>query len=224
MKFDSPGSRRQALRVKTGKGMHEALLKAREVILSGGIAAIPTESFYALAANAMDAAAVKRLIDLKRRSEGHPILLLISSADELPKYVADIPGQAKCLIERFWPGGLTMVFEAGANISPLLTGNTGKIGIRVSGHPVAREVARLAGVPITGTSANISGKPPCLNAEEVSELLGGGVDLIVDGGQTPGGKGSTILDVTLHPPRILREGMIEKEKLESCLSNSLPSG
>ncbi|UCF58001.1 MAG: Sua5/YciO/YrdC/YwlC family protein, partial [Deltaproteobacteria bacterium] len=99
----------------------------------------------------------------------------------------------------------------------LLTGGTGKIGVRLSSHPVATALAQAMGAPITGTSANISGQPACLSAEAVFRSLGKSVDLILDGGDTKGGKGSTILDVTVDPPVILREGMVSWERLDECL-------
>jgi len=108
------------------------------------------------------------------------------------------------------------LFKAGSGISPLLTSGTGKIGVRISSHPLAAALARAVDSPITGTSANISGKPGCVTAKEVYSSLGRGVDLILDGGETKGGKGSTILDVTVDPPEIIREGMISREQLQEA--------
>jgi L-threonylcarbamoyladenylate synthase len=130
--------------------------------------------------------------------------------------VEQIPPVALRLIEKFWPGGLTLVFRASSKVSPLLTGGTQKIGIRLSSHPVATALARTIDAPISGTSANISGLPGCRNAQEVLESLGSGVDLILDGGETAGKVGSTVLDVTEQPPRILREGIILREQIKAC--------
>jgi len=208
------------LGVDTEKNLETGLNKAVEIILSGGVVAFPTESFYGLAVNAFDEEAIQRLFDIKKRRGDHPILILISSKDVLDQYVAHISAIAQRLVNQFWPGGLTLVFEAGPNISPLLTAGTGTIGIRLSSHPIATELAKAVSVPITGTSTNISGQPACLSAGQVFHALGKEVDLILDGGVTEGGKGSTILDVTVVPPRVLREGIVGREMLNGFLDIS----
>ncbi len=190
-----------------------AISKAGQILLSGGLVAYPTESFYGLAADATNETAIRRLFHAKKRGPGRPVLILIPTAEVLDKYVHHIPPIAPQLIKKFWPGGLTLVFEAGPNISPLLTSGTGKIGIRLSSNPVATALTRAAGVPITGTSANFSGEPPCRNAEEVRRSLGHGVDLILDGGRTKGEIASTVLDVAVDPPRILRQGMVSQDEI-----------
>lgn len=193
----------------------EAILKrAADTLLSGGIVAYPTESFYGLAANIKDNGAIQRLYEIKERQMDKPILILIPSVASLKSYVYDVPEIARKLIGEFWPGGLTILFRAAESLSPLLTGGTGKIGVRLSSHPVATGLARAVGMAITGTSANISGRPPCQDALQVEKAIGGKVDLLLDGGKTHGGKGSTIIDVTANPPVILREGMVVREEIE----------
>ncbi|MFC1884812.1 L-threonylcarbamoyladenylate synthase [Thermodesulfobacteriota bacterium] len=187
----------------------DAVKRAAEILLAGGLVAYPTESFYGLAVDATNEGAIAQLFKIKGRDPGQPILLLIQSKEIPENWVCQIPTIAQELIEKYWPGGLTLVFEAGPAVSPLLTAGTGKIGIRCSSHPMARALAREVAVPITGTSANVSGKSPCGSAEEVIEALGGGVGLVLDGGRTQGQKASTILDVTVEPPRILRQGLLE---------------
>ncbi|MBN1847244.1 MAG: threonylcarbamoyl-AMP synthase [Deltaproteobacteria bacterium] len=196
-----------------------AIRRAKEILLAGGVVAFPTESFYGLAVNISDERAIKRLFHIKQRPNDQPILILIPSFQTLQDYVDIIPPFAQTFIQRFWPGGLTLVFHAGNAVSPLLTAGTGKIGVRLSSHPIATALAREIAGPITGTSANLSGKPPCSSAEDVSMQLGDRIDLILDGGRTSSDKGSTILDITVHPPVILREGMIEREQLASYLAN-----
>jgi L-threonylcarbamoyladenylate synthase len=198
--------------------LRRGLYRARHIILSGGIVAFPTESFYGLAVNASDEDAISRLFKIKKRRDNRPVLVLIPSLEYLEGYVEDVPEIAIKLIERFWPGGLTLLFKAKPEIFPLLTAGTGKIGVRISSHPVAAALARFFGSPITGTSANISGRPECVTAKEVYSSLGRGVDLILDGGRTAGGKGSTILDVTVNPPEILREGIVSRGQLEEIIS------
>jgi L-threonylcarbamoyladenylate synthase len=201
------------LKADTSESMRMALDHAKEVILSGGVVAVPTESFYGLGVNVMDANAIHRLMAIKKRPEKKPILILISSADELERYVVHVPPVAVKLIHHFWPGGLTLVFQGKENLSPLLTSSPGQIGVRLSSHPVPTELVRLAGCAITGTSANLSGEPPCKSAAEVMNALADDIDLVIDGGETSGGKASTVLDVTVQPPEILREGMISRELL-----------
>ena len=202
--------------IRTGneEELRNGLDRARQIIIRGGIVAFPTESFYGLAVSASDEVAIRRLFKLKKRRDNIPVLVLIPSLEYLEKYVADVPEIALGLAGRFWPGGLTLLFKAGPGISPLLTAGTAKIGVRVSSHPVAAALTLTVGSPITGTSANISGRPGCVTAEEVYASLDNGVDLILDGGRTAGGKGSTILDVTVNPPRIVREGMITREQIQ----------
>lgn len=206
------------IRIKQAEDAEDALTRAAEVIRSGGIVAIPTESFYGLAVNAMDEKAIQRLLNLKERRDQHPILILIPSAEDLSRYVVDVSPLAQALISQFWPGGLTLVFKAIPEISPLLTAGSGKIGVRFSSHPVATGLARAVGLPITGTSANKTGDPACSSAQEVLQNLGQGVDLILSGGRTAGGRGSTVLDVTVDPPKILREGMVGRDQLERFLT------
>jgi L-threonylcarbamoyladenylate synthase len=198
----------------------ETIRAAADILVSGGVVAYPTESFYGLAVDPANTKAIRRLYLIKKRESESPILLIIASLKQLEGLVGSLPPIAQKLTDAFWPGGLTLVFEANPMVSPLLTAGKGKIGIRLSSHPVATSLARALGRPITGTSANTSGSPACRNAKEVLKSLGGAVDLILDGGETPGGLGSTILDVTVDPPRVLREGMISREQLESFLTPS----
>ena len=198
--------------------LNDSVIKmAAELMLSGGTVAFPTESFYGLGVDAKNEKALRRLFEIKRRNASQPVLILIPSVKSLQNYAKRIPPIAENLIKEFWPGGLTMVFEARGDVSTILTAGTGKIGIRISDHPVATGLANAIDGAVSGTSANVSGKPPCKSASEVLTSVGEYVDLILDGGETPGEIGSTILDVTMQPPRILREGIISKENLERFL-------
>lgn len=207
---ETPGnSRVRILNVDISGDFEEPIREAADILLSGELVAYPTESFYGLAADPMNEIALRRLFEVKRRQPDLPILILIPSQHMVEQYVKDIPPIAQRLMEEYWPGGLTLVFQAAPSISPLLTGYTGKIGIRLSSHPVATALARAVGGPISGTSANISHTPPCRNAREVLRSLGDGLALILDGGETAGEVGSTVLDVTVDPPRVLRKGLVE---------------
>jgi L-threonylcarbamoyladenylate synthase len=189
------------------------IVKAARVILQGGLVAFPTETFYGLAGEAGNEAALEKIFRVKGREEGKPLLLLAADKSWLPGLVQEVPPLAERLIDGFWPGPLTLVFKASPQISPLLTANTGKIGIRVSSHPVAQALVQAVGRPITGTSANLSGQPSTASALEVFQSLGDNLEAILDGGRTAGGLGSTILDLSGPSPQIIREGAITGKEL-----------
>jgi len=209
--------------MKTREERDAGLGQACEVLRRGGLVAFPTESFYGLAADPGRDDALRRLFAVKRRSPDQPLLLLVPARESVSGYTVRIPPSAGRLMERFWPGGLTLVFEALPSVSPLLTAGTGAIGLRLSSHPLATALARRFGTAITGTSANPSGRPPACTAREVAAFLACEPALILDGGSTPGGPGSTVLDVTLDPPHVLREGQVSREALAACLSPVVPS-
>jgi L-threonylcarbamoyladenylate synthase len=188
--------------------------KAAQIILQGGIIAFPTESFYGLAADALNEAALKKIFQVKKREEGKPLLLLIADQSWLKGLVQNISPLAERLTKKFWPGPLTLVFNASPQISPLLTADTGKIGVRLSPHPVTQALVEAVGRAVTGTSANLSGRPGILTAREVFQSLGESLDAVLDGGKTPGGPGSTVLDVSDPSPRLIREGMISRADWE----------
>jgi L-threonylcarbamoyladenylate synthase len=198
--------------IKAGPDSCEGIDEAKGVLLSGGVVAFPTESFYGLAVNPMDEEAIDLLFRLKQREADQPILLLIPCIEFLDTCVLEVPEVARCLMKKHWPGGLTLLFKARPSISQRLTAGTGKIGIRFSSHPIATALARSVNSPITGTSANRSGRPACTSAIEVYDHFKEGI-LILDGGIAKGGSGSTILDVTIDPPGIVREGMISAREL-----------
>jgi L-threonylcarbamoyladenylate synthase len=179
-----------------------------EILRAGGVVAFPTETFYGLAADVSNADAVDRIFRIKGRSFRSPIALITGSNIGIHSLITEFPATAQRLMQAFWPGPLTLLFPASPQASPRLTAGTGKIGIRVSSHPIADSLANGLGVPITATSANLSGAPECLTAAEVLAALGDRIDLIIDGGPTPGGKGSTFIDITVDPPACLREGAI----------------
>jgi L-threonylcarbamoyladenylate synthase len=199
--------------ITSDESLQKGLIEANKLISEGGIVAFPTESFYGLGVDATNTEAVENLFQIKKRDHNLPILILISSMSNLPQYVTYTPLSAKRLGEKFWPGGLTMVFQSSPIVSSTLTSSTGKVGIRISSHPLAHTLSKTLNVPITATSANISGKPPCTKADQVIEYFNSAVDLILDGGETQGKCPSTILDVTTDPPIIIREGMVKAEEI-----------
>lgn len=188
--------------------------EAARAILDGKVVAFPTETFYGLGAEAFHRDAVQKVFAIKGREEKNPLLVLIAERDWLPQLVKNIPPPAEALMDHFWPGPLTLIFEASSSILPQVTAGTGKIGIRLSSHPIAQALVRKVGRAVTGTSANRSGRPSTQTAEEVWEALGDCVDAILDGGKTKGGLGSTVLDITSDPPRIVREGAVPRSELD----------
>ena len=198
----------------------EKIDEAVAILHRGGVIAFPTETFYGLGADARNEAAVGKIFDVKGRDFSNPILVVIGDPEHLDAFVRDVPAGARRLMSRLWPGPLTIVFRASAPVSPMLTAGTAKIGVRLTSHPVARELARRLGGPLTATSANRSGAPECSSAADVLSQLGGGIDAVVDGGPTPGGKGSTIVDATVFPVRVLREGVIPSSLIQDTLSTT----
>jgi len=201
------------LRIDTHTDLKRPIKRAADVLKTGGIVAYPTETIYGLAGDPLNDSAIKRLFRLKRREPNRPVLMLIPSVDDLSQYTDHIPFVATRLMERFWPGALTLIFKASPLVSPLLTGGTGTIGIRLSSHPVAAALAKEMGRPITSTSANTSGGPSPRTPDEVVDTFHEGIDLILDAGPSPCRTPSTVLDVTVDPPQILREGAIKAFQL-----------
>ncbi len=192
--------------------------EAVAILKSGGVIAFPTETFYGLGADARNETAIEKIFGIKGRDFKNPILVVIGDVRHLEAFAEDIPAEARKLMDRFWPGPLTIVFRAAPSVSPKLTAGTGKIGIRLTSHPIAMEISKRLGGPVTATSANLSGAPECSSAAEVLSQLEGKIDGVVDGGQTPGGKGSTIVDVTVSPIKILREGVIPAALIQDTLA------
>jgi L-threonylcarbamoyladenylate synthase len=199
-----------------------ALEHAACVVRGGGVIAFPTESFYGIGAMPLDDQAVRRVFALKRRAADGPILVLIRDRRDLGLLVSDITPNAELLMDACWPGPLTLVFRANAAVPALLTAGTGTIGVRWPGSSIVRSLLDAVGGPLTGTSANLSGSPPSRTAQEVRRVFGSELDLILDGGLTPGHPPSTVLDTTVVPARLLREGGLAKSVLLSVLGILAP--
>jgi L-threonylcarbamoyladenylate synthase len=186
----------------------EIIAEAIKILKKGGVVAYPTESFYALGVLATDNEAVDDLFLLKKRPVGKPLPVIVGDMVTLSSIVKTVPARAVDLMDRFWPGPLTIVFEAAAGIPDLLTAQSGKVAVRIPGAGAALDLARTAGFPITATSANISAEAPADTPDLVLGYFGDKIDLIIDGGRTPGGRPSTIVDVTVDPVKVLREGSL----------------
>jgi L-threonylcarbamoyladenylate synthase len=190
--------------------------RVSRVLGASGLIALPTESFYGLAVAPSDEQALARLWQVKGRSEGKPILLLIGEESQLGAFVRRIPPAATVLMNAFWPGPLTIVFPAAVGLSDAVTAGAGSVGIRLSAWQPLRDLLCRVG-PVTGTSANREGMPPPTTAEEVQQSLGDALDLIVDAGPTPGGRPSTVIDVQ-GPIRIVRDGAIDRDAIVAELA------
>jgi len=171
--------------------------------------AFPTETFYGLGAAALTPAAVRRIFDVKGRPESKPLLVLVDSIAMVARLATDVPERARALMARHWPGALTLVLNARAEVPVEVTAGSATVGVRLSAHPVAQALVRALGQPITAPSANPSGMAPPTTAAGVVAYFARGVEVVLDGGTTPGGAPSTVLDVTVDPPRVLRAGAVE---------------
>ena len=184
-----------------------ALAHAARVLARGAVVAFPTETFYGLGAAALDAVAVRRVFALKGRPASSPLLVIVDGL-AMAETVAVIPDQARSLIARHWPGALTLVCRARDVVPSEIGAGTGTVGVRFSPHAVAAGLARMLGAPVTAPSANPSGGPPPSTAEAVLRDFGDLIDLVLDGGVTAGGPASTVVDVTVDPPRVIRAGAV----------------
>jgi len=188
---------------------------AIEVLRGGGVVAFPTDTVYGLGANAKLELALKRIYQIKHRPFNLALPLLLADVSDIEKVAISVPRIGWQLAKCFLPGGLTLVLHKAAWVSPLITAGGDTVAVRVPNHPVPRALARGLGVPIIGTSANITGQPSPLTVAEVRCHLGNEVDFIVDG-ECPGGVESTVVDVTRDPPVLLREGAISQQEIEAA--------
>lgn len=184
------------------------------LIKEGGIVALPTDTVYGLAVNAEDPEAVSRLYRIKKRNRLKPLILFLKDQQKLPTFARRIPLSAQKLINQYWPGPLTLVFEAAHNrVSKCLISPEGKIGMRVPSHPIPRQILEQNSFLMGTTSANISGSSAVTNPHEISSQLGEKIDLLIDGGPALLGLESTVVDVTTSPFHPLREGYISFEEI-----------
>lgn len=195
----------------------EILRKAIEILNDGGIVAYPAETFYGLGVKFDKEASLRKLYELKKRPKEKPMPLIIGSRASLSMIAVSVNEIAESLMDKFWPGPLTLLLKAKKGLSPYLTAGTGRIAVRIPGESAALYLVREAGFPITATSANPSGMPPAEDADAVIRYFGGEIDMVIDGGRTAGGLPSTIADATEKSIRIVREGVITRSVLEKHL-------
>ena len=195
----------------------ETISAALAALKRGEVVVFPTETFYGLGADALNENAVERIVTLKGRSPDSPIAVIVADPEMLPQIVAGIPPIAEKLMRQFWPGPLTLVLAAKPGLPAALLNREGKIGARVSSHPLATRLARELGRPLTATSANPSGKAPARSLQEARAYFGGDIEMFLDGGTLTGKSGSTVVEVIENRLRIVREGEISSKELEKWL-------
>ena len=191
--------------------------ESARIVRHGGVIAVPTESFYALAADPLKAEAVARVAVIKGRPSDKPILVLLANAAQVGLFASAPSPLVRALMEAYWPGPLTLVVPARPGLPVELTAGTGTVGVRWSAHPILQAIVSETG-PLTGTSANRSGAPPCTLAAEVVAACGDDLDLIVDDGATAGGPPSTVLALTGRP-QLVRAGAISAASLRETLAS-----
>lgn len=191
--------------------------KAAAIIRAGGLVAFPTETVYGLGADGMNEKAAEKIYRAKGRPADNPLILHIENTKQLDELVMEVPDKAKQLMEAFWPGPLTMIFDKSRQVPYSTTGGLNTVAVRMPSHPAARRLIKISGRPIAAPSANTSGRPSPTRAEHVAEDMEGRIDMILDGGQVGIGLESTIVDMTVEPPMLLRPGYITREMLEEIV-------
>lgn len=191
--------------------------EAGRILREGGLVAFPTETVYGLGGNGLNPGAAKKIYAAKGRPSDNPLILHIAELGMLYDIVKTVSDKANKLIEAFWPGPLTMVFSKADKVPYETTGGLDSVAVRMPSHPVAIEMIRAAKVPIAAPSANVSGRPSPTLARHVEEDMAGRIELIIDGGDIEIGIESTIVDMTIDPPIILRPGYVTKEMLEAVI-------
>jgi L-threonylcarbamoyladenylate synthase len=190
-----------------------SVTEAAQVILNGGVVIYPTETIYGLGANALEPKVVEKVYSIKERTKSNPILVLIPDRSALDELTLEVPEVADKLISAFWPGPLTIVFKAAPVISSILTAGSGKLGIRLSSDKFCSELLRICGIPITSTSANLSGEANPNSIAMINRKVLDGVDLIVDGGTLSSKVPSTVVDVASGKLELIREGAVPYTKI-----------
>ncbi|MCI2058236.1 MAG: threonylcarbamoyl-AMP synthase [Oscillibacter sp.] len=201
------------------KEIDDLIQAAARVLREGGLLGIPTETVYGLGANGLNPEAVRKIFAAKGRPQDNPLILHVPGPQWLTRYCREVPPIAYELARRFWPGPLTMILKRNPIVPDETTAGLDTVGVRCPNHPVTLNIIREAGIPVAAPSANLSGRPSCTTAEDVLEDMDGKIDGVVDGGPCAVGVESTILDLTVTPPRLLRPGGLPLEELENIVGH-----
>lgn len=209
----------QVIRLKNDDINKDDLSVISNVFKSGGLCVFPTETVYGLGANGLDEDACKKIFEVKGRPQDNPLILHIGDISQLDELVEDVSEDAKKLIEKFWPGPITFIFNRSSIVPNMVTAGLDTVAIRMPSHPIANAILKDVRLPIAAPSANISGRPSITKFNRVIEEFSDKVDAIVDGGSSDYGIESTVVDTTTNPPMILRPGKITKEDLLEVLDD-----
>ena len=203
------------------KIFHNAADEAAEIIKTGGLVAVPTETVYGLAGNGLDEEAVKQIYEVKGRPQVKPLSLMVPGAEAMEQYCEDVPAGARLLAQRFWPGPLTIVLKAKDHIPSIVLAGGDTVGLRCPDHPMTLELLKKAGVPFAAPSANPSGEESPKTAQKVQDYFAGKIGGIIDGGECGIGLESTIISMAQKPYRILRQGALAEKEIASALAEGL---
>ena len=203
------------------KIFHGAADEAAEIIKTGGLVAVPTETVYGLAGNGLDEEAVKQIYEVKGRPQVKPLSLMVPGAEAMDSYCEDVPQEARLLAERFWPGPLTIVLKAKDFIPSIVLAGGDTVGLRCPDHPMTLELLKKAGVPFAAPSANPSGEESPKTAQKVWDYFSGKIEGIIDGGECGIGRESTIISMAQKPYGILRQGALAEKEIASALTEGL---
>jgi L-threonylcarbamoyladenylate synthase len=208
-----------SINARSARGVVPAanIASAVEALKAGEAIVFPTETFYGVGVDAMNPRALDRLFELKRRDPDKPVALIAADIEMVMRIVKEVPPAARRLAQVFWPGPLTMVLPARPELSPALTNREGSVGIRVSSHPIALELARRLGAPLTATSANLAGEPPARTLAQAWSAFGTAIAAYVDGGTLDGSLASTVITFEGRRIRILRAGAVPEDRLNRAL-------
>jgi L-threonylcarbamoyladenylate synthase len=205
------------VRSELSKKVLEQIDLGVEIIRKGGVVVFPTDTLYGLGAGAYCESGIRRVYEIKQRPLKMALPLLLGDIAQIHEVSEHLPDYAWRLVDRFLPGGLTLVVRRTSVVKDIITGGGDTVAIRIPDHPVPIALIQGSGMPLVGTSANLSGKPNLLTAADIERELNGKVDLIIDGGPAPGGKESTVVDVTGYNPVIIREGAISRAEIEQVV-------
>jgi L-threonylcarbamoyladenylate synthase len=199
----------------------DIVAQAAAVLKAGGVVAFPTETVYGLGANALDAESVARIFTAKGRPSNNPLIVHTTSVAAAKQLCGEWSGNAQRLAEGFWPGPLTLVLPKADRVPSIVTAGGPTVAIRLPDHPVARALIEAAGVPLAAPSANLSTRVSAVRAEHVLKMLDGRIEMVLDGGPTPGGLESTVVDLSHDQPRILRPGLVAADRIAAALGKSV---
>ena len=205
------------VKVDTENPEKSVLTEAAEILKNGGLVAFPTETVYGLGANGLDEKACKRIYEAKGRPSDNPLILTIGDLDGLYKIVGKVTENAKKIIDAFWPGPITLVLPKADCVPETVTGGLDTVAVRYPSNKIARELIKIAGIPVAAPSANSSGKPSPTRASHVEFDLNGKIEMIIDGGAADWGLESTILDVSEDKPVLLRPGAVTQDMIEDVV-------